>query len=136
MATVSLDNQMPGWTIHAACVLIMLMAAGMACSIMRDIIQMQAMWRSAAAYKERKAEKKRRELEKERHDIEARILSQVKPPEADCAGAKKRHGVDLRETDLRLFTSEGNRNDHHAGIPEDHVQGEGYQDAVPCRSEG
>ena len=136
MATVSLDNQMPGWTIHAACVLILLMAAGMACSIMRDIIQMQAMWQSVAAYKERKAEKKRRELEKEKHDIEARILSQVKPPEADCAGAKKRHGVDLRETDLRIFTTEENKNDYHTGIPKDHLQRAGYPDAVPCGSEG
>ena len=136
MGTMSIDGRLPEWMVFAGGVLIILMAAGMIACIMRDITQMRCMWRSASACRRREAEEKQRKREEEWRVIEARILENMKPPKADCAGAKKRHGVDLRETDLRIFTTEENKNDYQTGIPKDHLQRAGYPDAVPCGSEG
>ena len=48
--------------------------------------------------------------------------------------ADKRHRK--QETDLRHPGLGRIRHDHHTGIAENPVQGEGYQDALPCGTKG
>jgi len=122
MGTVSIDNQLPSGAVYMGIALMVLMAAGMICCIARDITEMRIIWISA----EKGCRKKpgNREAEKKR-----------KKEKADLRRRKK-HGVNLQETDLRHQDLEGIRHDHYTGIPNDPVQGAGYQDAVPYGTEG
>ena len=42
--TISIDNQLPAWTVTAGGILIILMITGIALKIARDIIEMHAKW--------------------------------------------------------------------------------------------
>lgn len=46
---MSIDNQLPAWTVSAGKVLIILMVAGLALIILRDIADMRARWAACAA---------------------------------------------------------------------------------------
>lgn len=122
MGTVSIDNQLPSGAVYMGIALIVLMAAGMICCIARDITEMRIIWISA--------EKGCRKKPGNREPKEGR-----EEKKTDLRRRKK-HGVNLQETDLRRPDLEGIRHDHYTGIPNDPVQGAGYQDAVPYGTEG
>ena len=122
MGTVSIDNQLPSGAVYMGIALMVLMAAGMICCIARDITEMRIIWISA----EKGCRKKpgNREPQEGREEKKTDLRR------------RKKHGVNLQETDLRRPDLEGIRHDHYTGIPNDPVQGAGYQDAVPCGTEG
>lgn len=122
MGTVSIDNQLPSGAVYMGIALMVLMAAGMICCIARDITEMRIIWFSA----EKGCRKKPRNREpKEGREEKKTDLRR-----------RKKHGVDLQETDLRHPGLGRIRHDYHTGIAENPVQGEGSQDAVPCGTEG
>lgn len=45
----SIDNQLPGWTVSAGKILIILMVAGMALAILRDLDAMRRRWNTCIA---------------------------------------------------------------------------------------
>lgn len=122
MGTVSIDNQLPSGAVYMGIALMVLMAAGMICCIARDITEMRIIWISA--------EKGCRKKPGNREPKEGREEKKT------YLRRRKKHGVNLQETDLRRPDLEGIRHDHYTGIPNDPVQGAGYQDAVPCGTEG
>lgn len=122
MGAVSIDNQLPSGIVYMGIAVMILIAAAVICCIARDISEMRILW--IEAEKEQRRKPRNREAEKKR-----------KKGKADLRRRKK-HGVNLQETDLRRPDLEGIRHDHYTGIPNDPVQGAGYQDAVPYGTEG
>lgn len=122
MGAVSIDNQLPSGAVYLGIAVMILMAAGMICCIGRDIAEMRIIW--IAADKEQRKKPRNREPEKKREEEKADLRR------------RKKHGVDLQETDLRHPGLGRIRHGHHTGIAENPMQGKGYQDAVPCGTEG
>lgn len=92
MGTVSVDDRLPLWMVSMGVVLILAMTCAMVSSILHDIAQMRAMWRTA------------RVPGRKRKDMPAEGLTQRK-----CLRRRKKppHGVSLMETDLRASMPEG-----------------------------
>lgn len=122
MGTVSIDNQLPSGAVYLGIAVMILMAAGMICCIARDIAEMRIFWIAADREQRRKPRNRGPEKKRKKEKVDLR--------------RRKKHGVNLQETDLRRPDLEGIRHDHYTGIPNDPVQGAGYQDAVPCGTEG
>ena len=118
----TIDRQLPSAVVYMGIALMILMAAGMICCIARDITEMRIIWIAA----EKGCRKKPRNREPEERTEEEK---------ADLRRRKK-HGVNLQETDLRRPYLEGIGHDNHTGSTQNTVQGEGYQDALPCGAEG
>lgn len=114
----TIDRQLPAGVVFMGVVVMILMAAGLICCIAKDITEMRIYW--IAADREQRKKPRNREPEK-----------RCKEEKADLR-RRKRHGVNLQETDLR----QGIRHDHHTGSTQNPVQGEGHPNAVPCGTEG
>ena len=117
----TIDRQLPSAAVYMGIALMVLMAAGMICCIARDITEMSIIWNAAD-----KRHKKPRNREPEERNKEKKTDLR----------RRKKHGVDLQETDLRHPGLGRIRHDYHTGIAENPVQGEGSQNAVPCGTEG
>ena len=117
----TIDRQLPSAAVYMGIALMVLMAVGMICCIARDITEMSIIWNAA----DKRHRKPRNREPEERPEEEKADLRR-----------RKKHGVNLQETDLRRPYLEGIGHDNHTGIAENPVQGEGYQDALPCGTEG
>ena len=118
----TITRQLPSAAVYMGIVLMILMAAGLICCIARDITAMSIIW-NAADKGQRKKPRNREPEEKNKEE------------KADLRRRKK-HGVNLQETDLRRPYLEGIGHDNHTGSTQNTVQGEGYQDALPCGTKG
>ena len=117
----TIDRQLPSAAVYMGIALMVLMAAGLICCIARDITEMSIIWNAA----DKRHRKPRNREPEEKNEEEKADLRR-----------RKKHGVNLQETDLRRPYLEGIGHDNHTGSTQNTVQGEGYQNALPCGTEG
>ena len=118
----NIDRQLPSVAVYLGIMLMAVMIVGVICCIARDITAMSVIWN--AADKGHRKKPRNREPEEKNEEEKADLRR------------RKKHGVNLQETDLRRPYLEGIGHDNHTGSAQNTLQREGYPNALPCGTEG